>query len=62
MGDATISIIFNLIYLIFWIAAFKKLKRKSGHNSLNLAPQYSFSHVISQWRTYVFRLNDQKWI
>jgi hypothetical protein len=61
MGDATISIIFNLMYLVFWAAALRKMQRKSGNGSLNLAPQYSFSQRIGQWRGHILRLRNQKW-
>jgi hypothetical protein len=61
MGDATASIIFNLMYLVFWVVAIRKMQRKLGNSSLSLVPQYSFSQLISQWREHILRLSSQKW-
>jgi hypothetical protein len=61
MGDGTISIIFNLMYLIFWAAVVRKMQRKLGNGSLSLAPRYSFSQRIGQWRGHISRLGNQKW-
>jgi hypothetical protein len=60
MGDSTASIIFNLLYLFFWVAIIKKMQRRLGHNPQNLALQYNFSQLIGQWRGQVHRLGSRK--
>lgn len=60
MGDASASIIFNLLYLFFWIAIIKKMQRRWDHNPQNLAPQYNFSQRIGQWRGQLHRLGSRK--
>ena len=61
MGDATASIIFNLIYLVFLATVLRKMQRKWGNDSLNLVPQYSVSQLIGQWRDQILRLSSRKW-
>ncbi|MBE7552752.1 MAG: hypothetical protein HS126_16910 [Anaerolineales bacterium] len=60
MGDSTASIIFNLLYLFFWIAILKKMQRRWGNTSHNLAPQYNFSQRIGQWRGQIHWLGSRK--
>ena len=60
MGDSTASIIFNLLYLVFWVAIIKKMQRRLGHNPQNLALQHNFSHLIGQWRGQIHPLGSRK--
>jgi hypothetical protein len=60
MEDATISLIFNLMYLLFWVAVIRKLQRKIGNGSLSLALQYSFLQRIGQWRNHIYRFSSRK--
>jgi hypothetical protein len=61
MGDATFSIIFNFMYIVFWAVVIRKMQRKLGNGSLSLALQYSFLQRIGQWREHIYRLSSRKW-
>lgn len=61
MGDATASIIFNLMYLFFWIVVIKKVQKNLANRSQPLALQYSISQLVGQWRNYILRLSNRKW-
>ncbi|GAB4422687.1 MAG: hypothetical protein Fur0044_20690 [Anaerolineae bacterium] len=61
MGDATISIIFNLIYLVFWIAVIKKMRRQLDKDTPPLTSLNNFSQLLGQWYSYILRLGNGKW-
>lgn|GEM_PF-6353948 len=55
MGDATISIIFNLIYLFFWIAVIKKMRQHLAKDTPTLTSLNNLSQLLSQWYGYILR-------
>jgi len=61
MGDATVSIIFNLIYLVFWVAVIKKMRRQLAKDAPTLISLNSLSQLFGQWYGYILRLGNRKW-
>lgn len=61
MGDATVSIIFNLIYLVFWAAVIKKMRRQLAKNTPTLISLNSLSQLLGQWYGFILRLGNGKW-